>query len=80
MNEKIKNNEISEENLEQVNGGRLVVSVMHCCDEWRCKKDGSQCDIYGPMVYCNTCGCGAFCNTCQYCTYEKGLWLCNREK
>ena len=25
MNEKIKNNEISEENLEQVNGGRRVV-------------------------------------------------------
>ena len=24
------------------NGGRLVVSVMHYCDEWRCKDDGSQ--------------------------------------
>ena len=82
-----KTGEISDDELDNVSGGgchtddgRLVISVMHYCDEWRCKKDGSQCDIYGPMVYCNTCGCGAFCNTCQYCTYEKGLWLCNREK
>ena len=55
-----KTGEITDEELDNVsgggchNGGRLVVSVMHCCDEWRCKKDGSQCDIYGPMVYCNT--------------------------
>ena len=59
------------------NGGRLVVSVMHCCDEWRCKDDGSQYYEYGIMVCCNTCGVDAYCRSCQYCTYEKGLWLCN---
>ena len=78
-----KTGEIADEELDNVAGGgcykgdRLVVSVMNYCDEWRCKTDGSQCDIYGAMVYCNTCGIGAFCNTCHYCTYEKGLWLCN---
>ena len=82
-----KTGEITDEELDNVSGGgchtkdgRLVVSAMNYCDEWRCKKDGSQCDIYSLMIYCNTCGCIAFCNTCQYCTYEKGLWLCNREK
>ena len=25
----------------------------------------------------NTCGVAAYCRSCQYCTYEKGLWLCN---
>ena len=50
---------------------------MHYCDEWRCKDDGSQCDIDGMLVCCNTCGVAAYCHSCQYCTYEKGLWLCN---
>ena len=78
-----KTGEIADEELDNVAGGgcykgdRLVVSAMNYCDEWRCRDDGSQCDIYGVMVYCNTCGIGAFCNTCHYCTYEKGLWLCN---
>ncbi len=79
-----KTGELTDDELDNVAGGgchnsdgKLVVSAMHYCDEWRCKKDGSQCDIYGPMVYCNTCGCAAFCHSCHYCTYEKGLWLCN---
>lgn len=47
-----KTGELSDDELDNVagggchNGGRLVVSVMHYCDEWRCKDDGSQCDIY----------------------------------
>ena len=75
--------ELADEELDNVagggchNGGRLVVSVMHYCDEWRCKDDGSQCDIDGMLVCCNTCGVAAYCHSCQYCTYEKGLWLCN---
>ena len=75
--------ELADEELDNVagggchNGGRLVVSVMHYCDEWRCKDDGSQCDIYDILVCCNTCGVAAYCHSCQYCTYEKGLWLCN---
>ena len=75
--------ELSDEELDNVagggcyNGDRLVTTVLSYCDEWRCKDDGSQCSIQGPMVYCNTCKVGAFCCSCHYCTYEKGLWLCN---
>ena len=42
--------ELSDDELDNVsgggchNGGRLVVSAMHYCDEWRCKDDG-------PMGY-----------------------------
>ena len=78
-----QNGEVSDDELGNVagggchNGGRLVVSVMHYCDEWRCKDDGSQCDIDGIMVNCNTCRVAAYCFSCKYCTYEKGLWLCN---
>ena len=59
------------------NGGRLVVSAMHYCDEWRCKDDGSQWVIDGMLECCKTCRVTAYCHSCQYCTYEKGLWLCN---
>ena len=45
--------------------------------EESCKDDGAQCDIYDILVRCNTCGVAAYCHSCQYCTYEKGLWLCN---
>ena len=77
-----KTGELADEELDNVaggchNGGRLVVSVMHYCDEWRCKDDGSQCDIDGVLVNCNTCKIVAYCFSCKYCTYEKGLWLCN---
>ena len=78
-----KTGELADEELDNVagggchNGGRLVVSVMHYCDEWRCKDDGSQCDIDGVLVNCNTCKVAAYCFSCKYCTYEKGLWLCN---
>ena len=78
-----QNGEVSDDELDNVagggchNGGKLVVSVMHYCDEWRCKDDGSQCDIDGILVNCNTCRVAAYCFSCKYCTYEKGLWLCN---
>ena len=78
-----QNGEVSDDELDNVagggchNGGKLVVSVMHYCDEWRCKDDGSQCDIDGVLVNCNTCKVAAYCFSCKYCTYEKGLWLCN---
>ena len=72
--------ELSDDELDNVagggchNGGRLVVSAMHYCDEWRCKDDGSQWVIDGMLECCKVT---AFCHSCQYCTYEKGLWLCN---
>jgi len=75
--------ELSDDELDNVsgggchNGGRLVVSAMHYCDEWRCKDDGSQWVIDGMLECCKTCRVTAFCHSCQYCTYEKGLWLCN---
>ena len=78
-----KMGELADDELDNIagggchNGGRLVVSVMHYCDEWRCKDDGSQCDIDGVLVNCNTCKVAAYCFSCKYCTYEKGLWLCN---
>ena len=78
-----KMGELADDELDNVagggchNGGRLVVSVMHYCDEWRCKDDGSQCDIDGVLVNCNTCKVAAYCFSCKYCSYEKGLWLCN---
>ena len=78
-----QNGEVSDDELDNVagggchNGGKLVVSVMHYCDEWRCKDDGSQCDIDGILVNCNTCRVAAYCFSCKYCSYEKGLWLCN---
>ena len=76
--------ELSDDELDNVAGGgchtkdgRLVVSVMHYCDEWRCKDDGSQWVIDGMLECCKTCRVAAYCHSCQYCTYEKGLWLCN---
>ena len=75
--------ELSDDELDNVagggchNGGRLVVFVMHYCDEWRCKYDGSQWVIDGMLECCKPCRVAAFCRSCQYCTYEKGLWLCN---
>ena len=78
-----QNGEVSDDERDNVtgggchNGGKLVVSVMHYCDEWRCKDDGSQCDIDGILVNCNTCRVAAYCFSCKYCSYEKGLWLCN---
>ena len=77
--------ELSDSELDNVSGGgcyngdRLVISVMHYCDEWRCKDDGSQCSIQGPLACCNTCKIAAYCHSCHYCSYEKGLWLCNNQ-
>ena len=77
--------ELSDDELDNVagggchNGGRLVVSAMNYCDEWRCKDDGSMSYLNGLFVECKTCHRQAFCHSCSYCTYEKGLWLCNRK-
>lgn len=54
-----KTGELSDDELDNVagggchNGGRLVVSVMHYCDEWRCKDDGSNA-IYTACWYAAT--------------------------
>ena len=79
-----QNGEVSDDELDNVSGGgchtkdgRLVVSALNLCGEWRCKDDGSMCYVNVRFVECNTCHREAYCNSCQYCTYEKGLWLCN---
>ena len=77
--------ELSDEELDNVAGGscyagdgRMVTSLGHICDEFRCKKD----DGYpgGHICFvrrCVRCGEVANCGQCKFCSYEKGLWLCN---
>ena len=81
-----KTGELSDDELDNVAGGgchtkdgRLVVSAMNYCEEWRCKDDGSMSYLNVLFVECNTCHRQAFCHSCSYCKYEKGLWLCNRK-
>lgn len=85
--------ELSDNELDNVSGGgcysdnRLVVTVGTQKTCFVCKtcgtthgSDNTTHDIYGYMHFCYstskyaTINC---CNECKYCTYEKGLWLCN---
>jgi hypothetical protein len=83
-----KSGELSDEELDNVAGGgcyhgdKLVVSALHCCDNWTCKKCGKQdhsslhghrCDRDTSNEPADTFAC---CNSCQYCIYEDSLWLC----
>ncbi|MDE7399069.1 MAG: hypothetical protein K2N06_06020 [Oscillospiraceae bacterium] len=88
-----KSGELSDDELDNVAGGgcykgkRLVVSALHFCDEWACKKCGQGCvvtSMYPYMSYGHTCSDGKetggiklICDRCKHCTYEGGLWLCN---
>lgn len=85
-----KSGELSDEELENVSGGgcrnngHLVVTVMHSCDQWKCKKHkigfeiSDWKNVHTGKYYrkCPECGEDAHCVTCDYCKYEKGLWLC----
>ena len=82
-----KTGEMSDDELDNVAGGacyrgdgRMVTTVANLCREWRCKKDGSRMESDHRPICCK-CGKTAFCivrcSNCPYCTYEKGLWLCN---
>ena len=80
-----KTGEISDDELDNVAGGacyrgdgRMVTTVANLCREWRCKKDGSRMESDHRPICCK-CGKTAFCSNCKFCTYEKGLWLCNHE-
>ena len=80
-----KTGEISDDELDEVAGGacyrgdgRMVTTVANLCREWRCKKDGSRMESDHRPICCK-CGKTAFCSNCKFCTYEKGLWLCNHE-
>ena len=80
-----KTGEMSDDELDNVAGGacyrgdgRMVTTVANLCREWRCKKDGSRMESDHRPICCK-CGKTAFCSSCKFCTYEKGLWLCNHE-
>ena len=80
-----KTGELADEELDNVsgggchNGGRLVVSVMHYCDEWRCKDDGSQCAYLRIAVFAATpAGSPIRPFMSKYCTVlKKGCALGN---
>ena len=80
-----KTGEMSDDELDGVAGGacyrgdgRMVTTVANLCREWRCKKDGNRMESDHRPICCK-CGKTAFCSNCKFCTYEKGLWLCNHE-
>lgn len=81
--------ELSDDELDDVSGGgcykgkRLVVTTMHSCMEWSCKCGNPSSMTPGELVNlgrCPKCRRGKTCGNCKYCSYEKGLWLCNNPK
>ena len=80
-----KTGEMSDDELDNVAGGacyrgdgRMVTTVGNSCRSWRCKQHNKKMDSDHRPV-CIECGKMASCNSCKFCTYEKGLWLCNYE-
>ena len=81
--------ELSDDELDNVSGGgcykgkRLVVTTMHSCMEWSCKCCNPSNMTPAELVNlgrCPKCRRGKTCGNCKYCSYEKGLWLCNNPK
>lgn len=86
-----KNGELADNELDDVAGGgchttdnRLVVTIDHSCEYWVCEHcNGSHKKtdtLFFDEHFCkenDRSGWKVICNTCKYCTYEKGLWLCN---
>ncbi len=87
FNQLNKTGELNDDELNDVAGGgchtkdgRLVVTMYHDCDGFICKNCGKG-KKFG--LYSNSCEGGETllaCEYCKYCTYEKGLWLCNNPK
>lgn len=76
--------ELSDEELDNVAGGgchkgdgRLVVTAGHACSFWECKRCGTKRPDMYVFTRCNVCKSLCNCNNCYWCSYEKGLWLCN---
>ena len=76
--------ELSDDELDNVagggcyaRGGKMVVSGMHRCQHYFCKYCGGRGLDKRKGWNCARCGAIVSCDICQYCTYEKGLWLCN---
>ena len=81
-----KTGELFDEELDNVAGGachtkdgRMVVAAGFECDNFICKKDGGGWfrNRRTGSRFCRTCRTMIDCTKCRYCTYEKGLWLCN---
>ncbi len=81
-----KTGELSDDELDNVAGGachikdgRMVVAAGFECDNFICKKDGGGWfrNRRTGSRFCRTCRTMIGCTKCRYCTYEKGLWLCN---
>lgn len=81
-----KTGELSDDELDNVAGGachikdgRMVVAAGFECDNFICKKDGGGWfrNRRTGSRFCRTCRTMIDCTKCRYCTYEKGLWLCN---
>mgnify|MGYP007002460526 CR=1 FL=1 len=81
-----KAGELADEELDNVSGGgcrkgdgRLIVSACYSCGYWECCNCGVRWSKVGPGSYkCGVCGKSSYCNNCYWCSYEKGLWLCNK--
>ena len=76
-----KTGEVSDDELENVSGGgcynkgRLVVTTQFSCWDWHCKNGCDKEVVQTPFyTVCKNCG---NIYACKYCSYEKGLWLCN---
>ncbi len=81
--------ELSDDDLCNVSGGgcysgdgRLVVSVLYSCDDWICHCGGTthKSNFEGIVDTCVNCNRTYGCKSCKYCSYEKGLWLCNKHR
>lgn len=79
-----KTDEITDEELDNVSGGgchngdgRLITTVMNRCGGWRCKETDN---CRSSSEICFSCGISRICGECSYCSYEKGLWLCNNDR
>jgi len=76
-----KTGELADEELGNVSGGcnandgRKIVTAGHNCGKWRCVKCGGT--ARSKIGLCVTCKRIGDCDNCVFCTYEKGLWLCN---
>ena len=81
-----KTGELADDELDNVAGGgcykgdRLIVSAANCCSEFSCKTcPGGKTENVLVAKVCSYCGKLASCNNCFWCSYEKGLWLCNHK-
>ncbi len=76
-----KSGELSDDELDNVAGGgchskdgRLVVTIRYSCENFICKHCG-RADSPNHKHWLEPISPG--CDICKFCSWEKGLWLCN---